>query len=40
MAWVYVKYAKGRSDLFALEEQAQQAGAGLWRDPDAVAPRE
>ena len=38
MAWVYVKYAKGRSDLFALEKQARQAGAGLWRDPDAVAP--
>ena len=40
MAWVYVKYAKGRRDLFALERQAQQAGAGLWRDPDAVAPWE
>ncbi|MBB2775705.1 UNVERIFIED_ORG: endonuclease YncB(thermonuclease family) [Comamonas terrigena] len=38
MAWVYVKYAKRRSDLFALEKQAQQAGAGLWRDTDAVAP--
>jgi len=38
MAWVYVRYAKGRGDLFTLERQAQQTGAGLWRDPDAVAP--
>jgi endonuclease YncB( thermonuclease family) len=40
MAWVYVRYAKGRGDLFTLERQAQQAGAGLWRDSDAVAPWE
>jgi endonuclease YncB( thermonuclease family) len=40
MAWVYVKYAEGRSDLLGLEKQAQQAGAGLWRDTDAVAPWE
>jgi endonuclease YncB( thermonuclease family) len=38
MAWVYVKYAKGRSDLFGLEKQAQQAASGLWSDQSPIAP--
>jgi endonuclease YncB( thermonuclease family) len=38
MAWVYVKYAKGRSDLFKLEKQAQQAASGLWSDQSPIAP--
>lgn len=40
MAWVYVKYAPAGSPLYALEAQARANRAGLWADPQPVAPWE
>lgn len=40
MAWVYRKYAEGYGHLFPLEDEARQAGRGLWADSDPVPPWE
>lgn len=37
MAWVYTKYAVGRTDLETLESTAKAEGRGLWSQ-EAVAP--
>lgn len=39
-AHVYRQYAKGRGDLFPLEEGARAARAGLWADPNPLPPWE
>lgn len=39
MAWWFVRYGKDR-ELQELEGQARAARAGLWRDPEPVAPWE
>lgn len=39
MAWVYTKYAVGRTDLKTLESTARAEGRGLWAQ-EAVAPWE
>ena len=39
MAWVYTKYAVGRTDLKTLESTAKAEGRGLWSQ-EAVAPWE
>jgi len=39
MAWVYTKYAVGRTDLKMLESTAKAEGRGLWSQ-EAVAPWE
>lgn len=39
MAWVYTKYAVGRTDLKTLESTAKAEGRGLW-SLEAVAPWE
>jgi endonuclease YncB( thermonuclease family) len=38
LAWVYRKYAKGHSHLYAFEDDAKAARRGLWVDPNPVAP--
>ena len=38
MAWWFRRYAPRDQVLQDLEEKAREAGVGLWRDPDAVAP--
>ena len=38
MAWWYRRYAPRDHTLRELEEQAREAGLGLWADPDAAAP--
>ena len=40
MAWVYTKYAVGRTDLKSLESTAKAEGRGLWADWEPVAPWE
>lgn len=36
MAWVYRKYAKGYSHLYAFEDDAKATKRGLWVDPIPV----
>ena len=38
MAWVYDRYAKGHSDLYFFQENAQAARRGLWQDAHPVPP--
>lgn len=38
--WWYRKYAPGDTVLEALENEAREAGKGLWADPDPVPPWE
>ena len=38
MAWWFRRYAPHDQVLRELEEQAREAGLGLWADPDATAP--
>lgn len=38
LAWWYRKYAPKETGLRDLEEQAREAGLGLWADPNATAP--
>lgn len=38
MAWVYRKYAKGYSHLYAFENEAKASKRGLWVDPNPIAP--
>lgn len=38
MAWVYRKYVKGYSHLYAFEDEAKATKRGLWIDPNPVAP--
>ncbi len=38
MAWWFRKYAPHDRVLEDLEEKAREAGRGLWRDSDAIAP--
>ncbi len=38
MAWWFRRYAPRDQVLRELEEQAREAGLGLWADPDATAP--
>ena len=38
LAWHYVQYAKGASDLAEAERAARQGGLGLWADPNPQAP--
>lgn len=38
MAWVYVRYARPASPLYALEAEAKSTRAGLWRDSSPVPP--
>lgn len=40
LAWYYVRYGKGYEHLARLEADARAARAGLWFDPDPVAPWE
>lgn len=40
MAWVYRQYAKGRWELYAIEDAAKSAKRGLWADPNPVPPWE
>jgi len=40
MAWVYDRYARPGSPLYALQEQAREVKAGLWADAQPVAPWE
>lgn len=40
MAWVYDGYAKGYGHLYRIQEQAKDAGRGLWSDPHAMPPWE
>jgi len=40
MAWVYDRYARPDSPLYALQDQARRERAGLWVDPQPVAPWE
>ena len=40
MAWVYDRYAKQDSPLYALQWEAQGIRRGLWADLRAVAPWE
>lgn len=38
LAWYYVRYGAGYSQLAQLEVLARDAGRGLWSDPNPVAP--
>ncbi|MBY0507257.1 MAG: thermonuclease family protein [Bryobacteraceae bacterium] len=38
MAWWFRRYAPRDQVLRELEEEAREAGRGLWADPDATAP--
>lgn len=38
MAWVYVRYARKDSPLYALQDEARSARAGLWADPQPMPP--
>jgi endonuclease YncB( thermonuclease family) len=38
MAWVYRKYDKGYTHLYAFEDEAKGTKRGLWVDPNPVAP--
>ncbi len=38
LAWWFRRYAPRDTVLRDLEEQAREAGRGLWADPDATAP--
>lgn len=38
MAWVYDRYARPSSPLYALQKEAQDARAGLWVDAQPVPP--
>ena len=40
LAWWYRRYAPGRRDYEALEEEARRAKRGLWTDADPVPPWE
>ncbi len=40
MAWVYDRYARPDSPLYALQEQARAARKGLWADAKPVPPWE
>jgi len=40
LAWWYEKYAPDESLYRLLEKQARREGAGLWAEPEPVAPRE
>ena len=40
LAWVYTRYARANSPLYALQHAAQAAGLGLWADPTPIAPWE
>lgn len=40
MAWVYDRYAKGYSDLYAAQKAAQRAEVGLWAQDAPQAPWE
>ena len=40
MAWVYDRYARQDSPLYALQDQARAIKAGLWRDAQPVPPWE
>ena len=40
MAWVYDRYARRDSPLYALQDQARAARAGLWTDVRPVPPWE
>ena len=40
MAWVYDRYTKLGSPLYALQEQARAGGAGLWADAKPTPPWE
>ena len=40
MAWVYDRYSKPTSPLYALQEAAKAARRGLWADNDPVPPWE
>jgi endonuclease YncB( thermonuclease family) len=38
MAWVFVRYARADSPLYALQGDARWTRRGLWADPEAIAP--
>lgn len=38
MAWVYDRYAKGYEALYPVQTEARARRAGLWIDPEPVAP--
>jgi endonuclease YncB( thermonuclease family) len=40
MAWVFDRYARRDSPLYALQHEAKAAGRGLWGDPAPVPPWE
>ena len=40
MAWVYDRFARPDSPLYALQDQARAARSGLWADPKPVPPWE
>lgn len=40
LAWVYVQYCKGCTQLAALQEEAQKSKVGLWQDREPVPPWE
>jgi micrococcal nuclease len=40
MAWVYDRYAKPDSPMYAMQSDARSAGRGLWSEGNAVPPWE
>jgi len=40
MAWVFERYARRGSPLYAIQDEAKAAGRGLWRDLNPVPPWE
>lgn len=40
LAWVFDRYSRNDSPLYALQDKARSARAGLWADPQPVAPWE
>lgn len=40
MAWIYDRYSKPTSPLYALQDAAKSARRGLWADNEPVPPRE
>jgi len=40
MAWVFDRYARPDSPLYGLQDEARIERAGLWADPQPVAPWE
>jgi len=40
MAWVFERYARRNSPLYAIQSEAKTAGIGLWSDPQPVQPWE